>query len=134
MDQQFDPCAEQLHDLCGSLLLYYVSHGRLPSTLADLTDTPTGAPAPVQCPTSHKPYVYNSKGIEIPDWPGRLILYDPEPCHANQRYGILLEPPRPGRQVVIRVVRPPAAAILSQSQPSTKPAARPAASRPGIAH
>lgn len=112
-----DACSEQLHDLCAPLLLYYSVHKQLPARLADLGEV-NGKPASsLVCPVSRKPYVYGPEGLLVPGWPGRLILYDAEPSHGGLRWGIQAEPPRPGRPVLFRVVRPPAAAFAGANFP-----------------
>ena len=108
-----DPCAERLHDLCGQLLLYYSIHDELPRSLAELPKT--GA-APAVCPVSGKPYGYDRQGIQVVGWPGRLIVYDAEPCHDGLRWGILADAPRPGKPLVVRVARPPENAIRWQDR------------------
>lgn len=111
-----DPCAERLHDIAGQLLLYYAAHRELPERLDELVKTGSDSPLPLVCPLSGKPYAYSPEGLEVSGWPGRLIVYDAEPCHAGMRWGILAEPPRPGKPLVVRVVRPPESAILWADQ------------------
>ena len=115
----YDPCAERLHDACGQLLLYYSTHQELPQGLDDLSELgpELGAP-PLVCPTSGKPYVYDRQGLQVPGWPGRLVVYDAEPCHAGRRWGIVAEPPQPGKPLVVRVARPPENAFRAASRPS----------------
>ena len=98
-----DACAERLHDVCGPLLLYHSTHGRLPGALEELGSVDRVALPPLVCPTSGKAYVYNPGGIAIRDVPGRLVLYDAEASHMGMRWGILVRTPGGGR-VDVRVV------------------------------
>ena len=91
-----DPCAERLHDVCGHLLLYYATHKRLPPSLDALKATGPLPLSPLVCPVSGKPYVYDSRGLAIPDRPGRLVLYDAEPSHSGMRWGIMVKRPEGG--------------------------------------
>ena len=112
------PCADRLHDLCGQLLLYYSAHKALPQKLADLGGA--GSAPPLVCPVSGKPYLYNRDGLEAKGTPGRLgrlIVYDPEPCHSGTGWGIAVEPPQPGKPLVFRVVHPPAQVYRAPPRP-----------------
>jgi hypothetical protein len=109
-----DPCAEQLHDVCGLFLLYYSAHDKLPQRLDELAEFGT-VTVPMVCPTSHKAYVYDRKGLPVglPDdgGTGVLVLYDPEPTHTGTRFAILVEPPEHGKPLVARVVQLPEASF-----------------------
>ena len=96
------PCADQLHDICGQLLLYYYARKDLPESLDKMGK---GAANLLNCPSSNKPYVYNPAGLAVPGWTGRLIVYDAKPYHYGMQWGILAEPPRPGKPLVLRVVQ-----------------------------
>jgi len=102
-----DACSELLHDLCERLLLYWAAHRDLPATLAELGNIRGRPAANLACPISKKPYVYNFDGLEVPSWPGRLIVYDSAPSHGGRRWAILAEPPQIGKPLMLRVVRPP---------------------------
>ena len=116
-----DPCAERLHDLSGRLLLYYAANRRLPKRLADLP-VPH---APLVCPVSGEPYVYDPEGLVLPDRPGRLVLYDPAPSHLGGRWGITLIRTSPGAPLTTRVVWLREALLRSAlSTPSPKPTTR----------
>lgn len=114
-EDEFDPCAEQLHDLCGSLLLYFSTHHQLPPRLSDL-----GRNAPLTCPASRKLYVYSPQGVFLGDREGRLILYDAEPTHSKRRWGILAESLAPGKPLVVHVVRVPEGLAL-RALPASQP-------------
>ncbi len=102
-----DPCAERLHNICGHLLLYYSTHRKLPPTLEGLHPT-TGLPLPpLVCPVSEKPYVYDPDGVPIPNFPGRLVVYDPEPTHSGMRWGILVGASAGAPNITARVILVP---------------------------
>ena len=106
-DVNFDPCAERLHDICEQFLLYWSVHDELPQRLADLGAIGLSPASPLVCPTSHRPYVYDRAGMQVPGRQGRLIMYDAEPCHSAARWGILADPARAGEPLVLRVIRVP---------------------------
>ncbi len=100
-----DPCAMRMHDICGALLLYYFQHAELPERLQDLTALP-GLDAPLEftCPESKQPYIYESRGIAIPERKSFVIVYDPAPSHSGMRWAILIEQPVPGEPLVTKVI------------------------------
>ena len=89
-----DPCANRLHDLAGSLLLYHAIHQRLPERLTDLEQI-TGplAPAALVCPVSKSPYTYNPDGLLSPDTKSLLVVYDSAATHDGRRQAISVTPP-----------------------------------------
>lgn len=112
-----DPCANRLHDLAGSLLLFYAVHRRLPEQIAELDQIAgPAAPGALVCPVSGQPYIYNSRGLLSPDTKSQIILYDPAPSHAGRRWAIsIVEPTGDSDALVTQVVllpdpifRPPA--------------------------
>lgn len=109
-----DACSELLHDLCPLLLKYWALRRDLPASLAELGSVRGKPAANLACPVSGKPYVYNFDGLEVPNWPGRLIVYDAEPSHNGRRWAILAEPPTRGKPVMLRVVRPPESAFTAR--------------------
>ena len=114
-----DPCANRLHDLAGSLLLYYAVHRRLPEQIAELDQIAgPAAPGALVCPVSGQPYIYNPRGLLSPDTKSQIVLYDPAPSHAGRRWAIsIVEPAGDSDALVTKVVllpdaifRPPAPA------------------------
>jgi hypothetical protein len=125
---EIDPCAERLHDVCGQMLLYYSSHRALPKTLRELKAAGGQPSAPLQCPVSRKLYRYNPQGLDVADQPGKLVLYDPEPCHCGMRWGIFVIAPASGTLLTTRVILLPDEAIAkaeARSASSGRPASRP---------
>lgn len=123
-----DPCAARLHDISGQLLRYYAAYGLLPARLEDLRPFATpGQPLNLTCPVSGKPYIYSPEGLQAPPAPPNppdhpnplgdaasnrprwLIVYDAEPSHKGQRWGILLEAPEAGQAPTPYVVSLPEA-------------------------
>jgi len=96
-----DPCAAQLHDICGAILLYYSLNKRLPPKLEDLRAmADVDAPLSFTCPVSHQPYVYVPAGLSAPDRAMRIIVYDPVPSPDGRRWCILLAPSQAGSSTV----------------------------------
>ncbi len=124
-DLVMDRCADRLHDFCGQLLLFYAVHRQLPQRLDELNKDTTAPALPPACPVSGKPYVYDPNGLQVADRPGRLILFDAEPCHGGMRWGVLVEEPPAGQLLIVRVVRLPESAFSGlgperKSRPSGK--------------
>ena len=101
-----DPCATQLHDISGAMLLCYALNRRLPDHLQDLASF---ADADQQliftCPVSHQPYVYVPEGLASPTRDRRLVLYDASPVHNHTRWAILMRPAGPGQTAAAWVVQ-----------------------------
>ena len=86
-----DPCAIQLHDISGALLMYYALHRRLPDQLDQITpladiDTPLN----FKCPVSHLEYLYSPTGLIAPGKSKRIIVYDAAPAHHGNRWCIVM--------------------------------------------
>jgi hypothetical protein len=96
------PCADQLGDVLEQLLVYFRVYKELPAREQDLARVGT-INVPLACPSTHAPYVYNPAGIAVPNWAGRLILYDSCP-HGDFRRGILIERMAPGQPLAARVI------------------------------
>jgi hypothetical protein len=141
-----DPCAEQLHEICGPLLLYYVTTKKLPDSLHDLAAF-ADEPLQFNCPVSHEQYIYRPiKLTGTTDHP-ELVMYDTSAAHDGKRYGIVGAPPLGNRPVALWVVqfdekqmqeylRPPNSGMLktpaapAESTPAPAPAPSPAPSIP----
>ena len=102
-----DPCADRLHDICGQLLLYYYQHKRFPAVLSELPSAASDEPSSLCCPISGKPYVYNAKGVEVPNVSGRIVLWAPEPVHDSTGWGVTIEDARGAGPLTARVIRLP---------------------------
>jgi hypothetical protein len=100
-----DPCAGQLHDLAGSLLLFYSRHSRLPEKLEDLSPVEQGTGAiSLRCPVSNLPYLYASDGIRLSGYKARLIVWDAQPCHNGNRWVILDMGAVNNKTLILRVI------------------------------
>lgn len=108
-----DPCAMQMHAICGGLLFYYAVRADLPATLEELRDFP-GLPEPIDttCPESKLPYLYDPAGIEMIERQAYIVLFDPMPSHAGQRWAIQVEQPEYGKPLVAKVVALPESFFL----------------------
>lgn len=114
-----DPCAMQMHDLCGALLLYYLQHSDLPPTLQDLSAPGRDGPVGLTCPVSQRPYVYNPGGILEPQRQSRIVVYDAAPSHDGMRWAIRIREPVPGQPLVAQVVRLPESLFLLRPPAAT---------------
>ena len=126
-----DPCAERMHEISEQVLLYFIKHRDLPAQLADL-NAGVPEPLPLTCPKTNQPYRYDRAGLptidrsgllvglRVPEIPGRVIIYDAQPVHGGFRWAIMAEPARPGKPVVVHVLRlSPAQLSPPASPPST---------------
>jgi hypothetical protein len=103
-----DPCAMRLHEAAGALLLYYATHHDLPPNLDALEKAPGAEEAgDFTCPISHKPYIYDPKGVAAPNPSERLVLYDAEPSHDGRRWAIAVIPPQGEGPLIAKVIAVP---------------------------
>jgi len=114
-NRMLDGCADQLHELCGQLLLYYLSHQSLPPTLEPLQQA-AGGPLSLTCPTSGLPYVYRPEGVVYPGQPGRLILFDAGASHGGMRWAVRADASS-GPAFTLRVVLLPDAPVFNAPPP-----------------
>jgi hypothetical protein len=132
-----DPCAEQLHEVCGAMLLYYIAAHRLPNTLHELGAF-ADQPLVFTCPLSGDDYVYRPISLQgTVDHP-QLVMYDRHPVHEGKRWGIVGAPAEEKRPVSLWVVlfddaqmqeylRP---VLVGGVQRPTDPATQPAPANP----
>ena len=108
------PCAERLHELSGSLLLYSATHGRLPGSLEELraADAKCSLEA-LRCPISRKTYAYHPQGIPLPDGQSALVLFDAAPVHRNGRWAVAISSTAARSPLVARVVWVPETVVGS---------------------
>ncbi|HZZ41380.1 MAG TPA: hypothetical protein VFE58_00445 [Tepidisphaeraceae bacterium] len=105
-----DPCADQLQDIAGLLLEYYVGYHKLPGTIEELKALAPGDGKLFVCPTSGEPYVYNPAGLRVAGSAvdiGKIVLYDATPVHHGMRWGIAVKERGGGQPIVTRVIAMP---------------------------
>lgn len=103
-----DPCAMQMHDLCGAFLLFYLQYQRLPANLQELVTYPPNAEiTSLNCPASGQPYVYNPDGILFTEKNSLVILHDASGIHAGHRWVIAIDQPQPYQPLVAKVIALP---------------------------
>jgi hypothetical protein len=98
-----DPCAERLHELEESLMLYVAARGELPGSLGVLRPL-GGGKLEVTCPVSGKAYVYSPMGLTAPGESRRIIVYDAVAVHEGKREAIMLTPGAGSKAPVMDVV------------------------------
>jgi hypothetical protein len=100
-----DPCATQLQNISGALLLYYAMHRSMPASLEDLGPlADVDAPLQFVCPSSGLPYVYNPQGLVSAGRNKRIIVYDAKPVHDGARWCILMAPPGANSSISVEVL------------------------------
>lgn len=123
-----DPCAANLDQINGALLIYYGLHKEMPPTLDDIPKlSPDGTHISLTCPVSGKRYVYYPRGLRPPvmlDQNGKLhpgtllILYDADASHdmiqhltdgqkdydvkKKVHFGIVMDPPTGAPQQAVQ--------------------------------
>jgi hypothetical protein len=103
-----------LHDACEPLLLYYAIHRRLPEKVEELRAVPGGnSSLSLVCPVSQKAYIYNSAGLRVPDQPGLIVMYDPQPSHSGLRWAISITEPGGSQPLITRVIAVPEARFIA---------------------
>ncbi len=115
-----DASAERLHDVCGSLLLFHASQGRLPDSLAELAAATGLEASRTLDPATGRPFAYARGGFAASaEGASVVVLAEPAPG-AAVRWAVAFEPGRGAS--TCRVVALPAS--------SPDPAARPADTPP----
>jgi hypothetical protein len=100
-----DPCASRLHELCGPLLLYYNLQRRLPERIEELGQVPGfEGLRDFTCPTSGRPYIYNSAGVAGLEPGSRVVIYDPLPSHSGIRWGVAVQIPGEDQPLIAKVI------------------------------
>jgi len=106
-----DPCANRLHEICGTMLAYYQQNRRLPDNLDELRQVPGFdlSNDEFTCPVSRLPYIFDPKGIPAPaSVGGRIILADATPAHSHLRWAVsIVEPGPSGGALVAKVIAVP---------------------------
>lgn len=101
-----DPRAARLHDISGALLEYYALQGRLPARLEDLQPlAEVGRPLLLTSPADDRPLVYTPAGLRAAnDGAQAVIVHDPAPDAAGNRWAILMQSPKPRQPPAMWVV------------------------------
>lgn len=107
-----DPCAENLHDISGALLIHLDLHGRFPPTLDALQPLPGSSPLSFTCPATNRPYVFNPGGIHLAERGAYIIVYDAQPAHNGRRWAIVMDEPQPDKAPVMKVLQVPETLFL----------------------
>jgi len=136
-DSATDPCAGRLHDICGALLLYYLTHKRLPANLDELQSMPElDEPLAFECPLSKQPYIYNPNGILLAEKSERIVMYDATPAHPGPhgmyRWAIRIDDPTPGQPLVAQVIALPESFFLLRPPERVSPLQQPSNQPPPV--
>jgi len=117
-----DPCATRLHDISGTMLMYYLLNKKLPERLDLLRPlADAGTELNFTCPASGKPYIYAPGDTAVPVSERRLVLYDATPAHHGLRWGIVAAPAQ-GDQPMSLWVEPISDAALREFLQGSPPA------------
>ncbi len=114
-----DPTAMYLHELAGSLLLYYAHRGELPASLSSIE----GVGPEATDPASGKPFVYNPGGPPVKGYVGRLTVCQSATTHRGGRWALLVDSRAAGRLITYIEFVPESA--LREAQKPQSPASRP---------
>ena len=107
-----DPCAENLEDISGAMLMHLNLHGRFPAALEELRPPP-GTPAlSITCPVTGQPYIFNPTGIHLAERAAYIIAYDAQPAHDGRRWAIIMDEPQPDKAFVMNVQQIPESLFL----------------------
>ncbi len=105
---QSEPCAVQLQNICGLMLLYYSVHKQMPMQLEDLQPLAgADSPLPLNCPVANQPYVYVPQGLFTAGKTRRIIVFDASPAHHNCRWCIFIDDSNPKGALLLDVVLVP---------------------------
>lgn len=86
-DGTFDPQAEQMHEMCGIILIFYMRNERLPRDWQELKDSSDTGPANLDEPG----YIYLPDTPPIPGRPGYLLLVNPEQSSSRKHWAIIVQ-------------------------------------------
>lgn len=107
-----DPCANNLHDISGAMLVYLNLNGRFPPTLDTLEPLPGEKILFFTCPVSGRPYIFNPAGIHLVERAAYIIVYDAQPAHDGLRWAIIMDEPDPDKAPVMKVSQIPESLFL----------------------
>ena len=107
-----DPCASNLHDISGAMLVYLNLNGRFPPTLDTLQPLPGEKELSFTCPASGRPYIFNPSGIHLVERAAYIIVYDAQPAHNGLRWAIIMDEPAPDKAPVMKVSQIPESLFL----------------------
>ncbi len=125
-----DPCAMQMWDISGAMLLYWKLHNQLPESLEELQIGPRLDDELVfKCALSSQPYVYVPQGMATPGSDSRLILYDQTP-HRGKRWVIIASESRGKRPRTINAIPLTEAQFATYSKVKETPLAPPTTTEP----
>lgn len=100
-----DACSNNMHDLAGYLLQYYVLHKDFPETLDALRPlADMDRSFPVACPVSGKPYLYFPRGLEAQGEKRRLVACDATQIHNGGRWAIVAMDPEGNTPIGLWVI------------------------------
>jgi hypothetical protein len=110
-----DPCATNLQELSGALLLYVQTRQQMPASLEDLRQflvvsqtQLTNVPMPqFTCPVTHQSYGYYPDGLSIPEDDGRIVIFDSRTAHGVRgdiRWAVRIVPSTQGRPPYATVI------------------------------
>jgi hypothetical protein len=110
-----DPCASNLQELSGALLLYVQTRQQMPPSLEDLRQflllsqtQLTNVPLPqFTCPVTHQAYGYFPDGLSIPEDDGRIVIFDARAAHGVKgdiRWAVRIVPATAGRPPYATVI------------------------------
>ena len=105
-----DPCAIRLHDIEGTMLLFYAVNKRLPDSLEDLKPLADfGSQLQLVCPATGQAYQYDPRGLMSAGRSKRIIVWDSTAAHHGNRFCILMPYTPPGAAMSLEVVAVPEA-------------------------
>lgn len=107
-----DPCASNLHDISGAMLIHLNLHGRFPPALDTLQPLPGEKELSFTCPASGRPYIFNPAGIHLVERAAYIIVYDAQPAHNGLRWAIIMDEPTLDKAPVMKVSQIPESLFL----------------------
>jgi hypothetical protein len=112
-----DPDAAQLHDISGTLLLFYALNKKMPDHLSDLQPmADADEPLKLNSVPSGQPYLYFPQGVTAPDVLSKIIVCDPAPNKLARRWCILMGPQN-GKTLSLNVTSFPESDFQQQASP-----------------
>jgi hypothetical protein len=106
-----DPTVNHLHDLGGSLLLYYMMHRQLPERL-DEVESIAGRPAGID-PATRKPFLYWSDPPKVEGQPGWLVVCQAAATKGASRWALFINNDQSANGALVTGVRLVSDAMLA---------------------
>ncbi len=107
-----DPCAANMQQIAGALLLYYATKHQMPERLRDIIPMADSDTLKLECPASKMPYSYSPEGLRAEGKTKVIVVYDAAATHSGVRWCIVMSAPKSPVNRSLEVVAMPESQFL----------------------